>query len=260
MRGNALKLMRDYLHNRFIQVITSGLFSSLKQMFSGVPQGGKWSSFFWDFDISEMCHELQSGLKPFGYADDVSLLYEIDPALSTAEVIAMINGDLAILQAWGCENNTTFERSKMEMVLVSQKRIPFNPTGICFDGFEIPLRPQIKLVGFTVDSKLRWGPMIDGLAKKARARIGALRRIAHLLDSQSMKLMYTSFIRSVMEYGSVAWMGAAHSHLIELDRIQESAQRIGGFTMQSLQTRREAAALSFALKLISGSCKGVLNH
>ena len=124
----------------------------------------------------------------------------------------------------------------------------------------IPLLPQIKLVGFTIDSKLRWGSMIDRLAKKARARIGALRRIAHLLESQSLKLMYTSFIRSIMEYGSVAWMGAAQSHLDKLDSIQETAQRIGSFKVEPLQARREAAALYFSLKLLSGSCKGVLNR
>lgn len=68
----------------------------------------------------------------------------------------------------------------------------------------IPLRPAIKRVGFTVDSRLRWGAMVDRLVRKARARIGALRRIGHHLDSNNMETMYTSFIRSIMEYGSVA--------------------------------------------------------
>ena len=169
MTGKALELMRDYLYNRFIRVVTSGLSSSLKQIYSGVPQGGKWSAFLWDFDISEMCFDLHNDTQPFGYADDVSLLYEIDPDLSPAESIKLINRDLASLHAWGCDNNTTFERSKREMVLVSQKRVPFDPSGICFDGFMIPLLPQIKLVGFTLDSKLRWGPMADRLAKKSQA-------------------------------------------------------------------------------------------
>jgi hypothetical protein len=156
MTGKTLELMRYYLCNRFIRGVTSGLSSSLKQIFSGVPQGGKWSAFLWDFDISEMCHDLQNDAQPFGYADDVSLLYEIDPDLCSAENVKLINGDLATLHAWGCDNNTTFERSEMEMVLVSQKRVPFDPSGIWFDGFMIPLLPQIKLVGFTLDSKLRW--------------------------------------------------------------------------------------------------------
>jgi hypothetical protein len=148
----------------------------------------------------------------------------------------------------------------MEMMLVSQKRSAFDPSGVCFDGFKIPQLPAIKLVGFNVNSRLRWGPMIDRLAKKARARIGALRRIGHHLDSNNMETMYTSFIRSIMEFGSVAWMGAPKSHLETLDRVQDFAKRIGGFCVLPLQQRREATVVAFALKLLDGGCKGVLKE
>lgn len=73
-----------------------------------------------------------------------------------------------------------------------------------------------------------------------------------------MKIVYSSFIRSIMEYGSIAWMGAADSHLDKLDRVQQSASRVGRFEAESLQARRNAAAVSFALRMLSGSCKGVL--
>ena len=66
------------------------------------------------------------------------------------------------------------------------------------------------------------------------------------------------FIRSIIEYGNVAWMGAAPSHLVKLDRIQASAEKIGGFTVETLGSRREAAAVAFALKLLAGKAKGVL--
>ena len=93
--------------------------------------------------------------------------------------------------------------------------------------------------------------MIDRIAKKARSRIGALRRISYHLDSQTMHIMYTSFIRSIMEFGSVAWMGCAQTHLDKLDRVQSSAQKIGGFTVPPLQLRREAAAVSFVLNTLT---------
>ena len=150
--GRALRLMKRYLMHRFIQVVASGCTSSLRQIYSGVPQGVKWSPSLWNFNISEMCDGLHDAC-PFGYADDVSLWYEIDPGRSRADVVAETNRDLEHLRMWGIGNNTTFEKSKMEMVLVSLKRSAFDPSGICFDGFMIPLRPAIKLVGFTVDSR-----------------------------------------------------------------------------------------------------------
>ena len=45
-------------------------------------------------------------------------------------------------------------------------------------------------------------------------------------------------------------MGAAQSHLDKLDKVQHSAEKIGDFTVEPLQARRDAAAMSFALKLL----------
>ena len=105
---------------------------------------------------------------------------------------------------------------------------------------------------------MRWGPMVNKLALKARQRIGALSRVRHLLNSSNLKMVYQMFIRSIMEYNSVSWMGAAKSHLEKLDRVQRSAERIGGFTIEPLQARREAAAVSLALKMLDGKVQGEL--
>lgn len=54
-------------------------------------------------------------------------------------------------------------------------------------------------------------------------------------------------------------MGAAQSRLEKLDRVQSAAEKIGDFYTLPLAQRREAIAVAFALKLLDGSCKGVLN-
>ena len=54
MRGRALRLIEDYLYQRFIQVVCNGKASQQREIFSGVPQGAKLSPPLWDFDISEL--------------------------------------------------------------------------------------------------------------------------------------------------------------------------------------------------------------
>ena len=125
-------------------------------------------------------------------------------------------------------------------------------------GVPVEQVSQLKLVGYTFDSKMTWGPMIDSLTKKARIRVGALYRMRSMLDSDNLKLMYIAFIRSILEYGSVQFMGAGKSHLEKLDRIQRSAERIGNVKLESLHTRREASLLSLIFKLLDGSCRGPL--
>ena len=63
-----------------------------------------------------------------------------------------------------------------------------------------------------------------------------------------------------MEYNNVSWMGVAKSHLEKLDRVQRSAERIGNFTLEPLQARREAAAMSMALKMLDGKVQGELKQ
>jgi len=55
-------------------------------------------------------------------------------------------------------------------------------------------------------------------------------------------------------------MGAAQSHLDKLDKVQHSAEKIGDFTVEPLQARRDAAAMSFALKLLDGKARGELKN
>lgn len=92
----------------------------------------------------------------------------------------------------------------------------------------------MKLVGFIFDSKLTWEPMVDYLAKKARIRLGAICRLRHHLDSDNLKTMYTAFVRSVIEYGSVLYVAAGSSYLNRFDKIQIAAEKMGGFTVESL--------------------------
>ena len=76
--------------------------------------------------------------------------------------------------------------------------------------------------------------MINHLMKKARVRLGAICRLQHHLTSENLKTMYSTFVRSVLEYGNVDHMGARPTHLSKLDRVQATAAKMGGFRIESL--------------------------
>jgi hypothetical protein len=262
MRGKALKLLHDYFFERFIQVVNNGDKSKLREIFSGVPQGAIWSPGLWDFDISEMESFLSVLAMLICYADDCSLWYKITEE-NRLTIIAQINKDLESLMDWARDNNTTFEPSKTHFTLISLRTshkfdlcFPF-PRPM-FDGIPIKREESVKLVGFTFEKEMSWAKMISANAKKARCRIGMLCKLRHMLDDESMKNMYISFIRPMLEYGSVQYMGAKASHLKKLDVVQRVAERIGNFEVPSLRLGREAAAISLTLKLLDGAGRGVL--
>ena len=255
MSGRALHLIKDYLHERHIQVVAGGKASSKKEIYSGVPQGAKWSPKLWNFDISEMPTVLGEEAIPFNYADDSGLVYVITE-LNRDTIIDTVNADLQALLDWGADNHTTFEPKKTHMMVVSKKESrAFDPTGIVMSGRPVGQVKKMKLVGFTFDAKLNWGAMIEALAKKARTRVDAIRRMARSLDSENMLKMYSAFVRPILEYGSTLFMGAKPTHLSKLDRVQATMERIGGFKAEPLADRREAALIELSFKQLDGECR-----
>ena len=89
--------MKSYLFERFIQVVCNGKASTVRQIFSGVPQGAKWSPSLWAFDISELPTVISISGTLVRYADDSALWYEFKPGVSRDEIIDPINSDLAAL-------------------------------------------------------------------------------------------------------------------------------------------------------------------
>jgi hypothetical protein len=130
MSRKALKLVYSYLKNRFIQVVVGGDKSEKLEIFSSVPQGGKWSPKLWDFDISEMESYLVSKLAMLiCYADDCGLWYPITSE-NYHSIVNSINSDLASLLDWGADNKTAFEPTKTHFTLISNKTK--NRFNLCF--------------------------------------------------------------------------------------------------------------------------------
>ena len=50
-------------------------------------------------------------------------------------------------------------------------------------------------------------------AADARKRLGAIRRVAHLLDNQGIMMAYKAFVRSKIKYGNLVYWGAANTNL-----------------------------------------------
>ena len=100
--------------------------------------------------------------------------------------------------------------------------------------------------------------MINHLVKQARVRLRIVCRLQSHLSRENLETMYSAFVRSALEYGSVLYMGAKGTHLAKLDRVQATAERMFGIEVEPLVERREGAAIALALKLLDGAGRGTL--
>jgi hypothetical protein len=142
---------------------------------------------------------------------------------------------------------------------VSRRQVPFDISRLHFMSEPIGQVTEMKLVGFILDSDWTFGPMLQHVSTKGRSKLGAIFRLRHHLDSANLEIMYKPFVRSSLEYGNLEYLSAAPSHLAKLDKIQASAERFGGFKVESLSSRREASLIGFLFKLLDGDGRGALN-
>ena len=122
---------------------------------------------------------------------------------------------------------------------------------------------EFKLLGITITSDLKWDANTDAITKKAYKRLWMVRRLKNLgLKTSSLVKVYTSQIRSLLEFGAVTW----HAMLTKenersIERVQKTAvsiilgqdynnyaSNLEKLSLQRLNIRQEKLSLTFAKK------------
>ena len=108
-----------------------------------------------------------------------------------------------------------------------------------------------RAAGGSFDSKLSYGYHIHRTAIRATQRLHFLRKAAVVLCTRGRAVVYKGFVRPLMEYSPLMWVGAAPTHLNKLDRVQLRALKIIGPTsaLQTLHASRTVAAATYMYKL-----------
>ena len=97
-----------------------------------------------------------------------------------------------------------FNPSKTETLLISRKQSAANvyPT-LFFDQVPVKEVTKHKHLGIIVNNKCHWGDHIDYIVEKASSKLSILRKLKFDLDRETLKSMYFSFIRPILEYGDI---------------------------------------------------------
>jgi len=96
------------------------------------------------------------------------------------------------------------------------------------NGVVLTRGSEVRDLGVMLDSKLTFAKHVDVTVSKAKRMLGLLIRSMQQpacprraqLDHRAMLSAFYAHVRSVIEYASVVWSGAAPTHLKRLERIQ----------------------------------------
>jgi hypothetical protein len=125
----------------------------------------------------------------------------------------------------------SISESKSELVLFSRKHT--NPS-VCvtLNGQCMPVVPKFRYLGVVFDRKLLWGAHLQNCCKRI-IFLPSMAGVPWGAHPDRMLMLYRGLIRSVLEYGCIAFDRMAATHMLKLEGIQYRCLRIALGFMQS---------------------------
>ena len=131
--------------------------------------------------------------------------------------------------------NDWTKNQKMKINENKTKIMIFNPTRnyqfttrIQLNNINVDVVKETKLLGTYISDDLKWDTNTTMLVKKANARLQLLRKVASFSsDKSDLKLIYTIFVRSILENSSTVWHNLiSQENKDNLERVQKCAMKI----------------------------------
>ena len=220
VRGIALTWLTSYLTRRRQRVKVGSALSSWKSIPAGVPQGsvlGPLLFLVYTIDLPPAC--TNSHTKCSQFADDTALIathYTRD--LSAAFLQRAVDAAGRWLKDWHLLVNTT------KTVVLSFQ--PQHTIHITLHSTRLQQVHQHRHLGVTLQDDLRWTQHIIETTNKAKKLLHQLHKTRSTMNASSLLLIYTTYIRPVLEYGSLALSNTTQQQRDTLERIQRRAIRI----------------------------------
>ena len=98
---------------------------------------------------------------------------------------------------------------------------------LCFPpSFPIELVNQVTILGLTISHNLKWDAHVHRVVKTANSRFYALRKLRPFLSNTELHLLYTSFIRPLLEYVCPVFVGLNKKLSQRLISVDKRAHKI----------------------------------
>lgn len=260
-----LSWLDSFLSERTQYVKLKNFISSPISVTSGVPQGDHLSPLLFNLFINDAVSSItHSNILLF--ADDAKIFKSI----ATSEDCILLQNDLISFNDWCTLNELTLNTNKCQVISYSKKRNPVN-FNYCLSNINLLRSSLVKDLGIQFDSKLLFNTHILTIQNKALSLFGMIKRnCSEFNDPVTFKCLYTSLIRSLLEYAPIIWDNNNIGHNNQIEKVQNKVLRficykckidrtphtgynniLGLLKIDSLKTRRTNIYNSFLSKLLN---------
>ena len=198
------------------------------------------------------------------FADDCVCYREIKDEEDTIK----LQRDIGRLGSWARTWGMRFQPVKCNMIQLTRKRIKKIHASYTLEGTDLENVENIKYLGVTITSDLRWNTHVSNVCTKANRTLGFLRRNLYSCPQEVKEAAYTGLVRPVLDYGSSVWDPPGVVLQEELESVQKRAARfvtgnynyetgsmtgiLGQLKWESLKKRRKDNRLILLYKGLKG--------
>lgn len=240
----------SFLTKRMQVVSVNGFKSNVILPTSSVPQGGILSPLLFSLFINDLPRRLKCISLLF--ADDCKIFNLIN----TIDDCRMLQDDLNTLSEWCIENKLQLNVKKCVIVSFTRRTDrTFNHYSYKINNTILNRSKQVKDLGILFDDKLSFKNHVQAIITRASKLLGFIcRSLKPFVNINTHKLLYNTYVRNIIEYGSSIWNPYYHLYTNKLENIQRKftrvlcykfgipretyEQRLSNLNMLSLFTRR----------------------
>ena len=222
--GNVANWVKSFLFNRTFQVKVGTELSDKLVQQNGTPQGSVISPLLFLIMINDIPSGPE-GVNMSLFADDSAVYIG---HRKTKTLIKKIQQSIDEINNWCNKNGFKISIAKTVGVLFTNKnQLPI--INIKIDQELIKMENKAKFLGMIFDKKLSWKPHIEYIIEKCKKRLNLMRAVSGYYwgaSKKSLLAIYKALIRSILDYGDVAYSSASQSLLNKLCTIQTEALRL----------------------------------
>ena len=190
-KGNMLKWIESFLHQRRQRVTINGVKSDWGSVTSGVPQGSVLGPILFILFVNSISEEVEGDILLF--ADDTKLYKIID----TDEDQLAMQEDINKLHRWSQAWLMTFNKEKCKTMHFGHNN---GMQDYYMDGVKLSTIKEEKDLGVLITDDLKPSVQCTEAARKAMSALRWSRRSFKYIDSNTFKVLYKTYIRTNMEF------------------------------------------------------------
>ncbi len=209
IRGDALKLLVNYLTDRSQYVEIDGALSDKSKLSIGVPQGSILGPLLFNIYINDL-HKSSNKFNFINYADDTTLnstLEAFGDRKNVPQIQNNINRELTKVNTWLFRNKLLINSSKTKLMLFyTYQRTSYIPKiTLSINETPIEMVEHFTFLGITFDTHLTWRYHINNVTSKMNPVISNLNSLKLLIPRQALVTIYNTLLLPHINFGLLTW-------------------------------------------------------